>query len=45
MYFEKTMDGEKNFLFSCEGESENLILTGALENSLRRGETQGKWRV
>lgn len=39
------MEDEKNFLFSCEEESRNMILSGTLENSLRKGETQGKWRT
>lgn len=44
-HFEKIMEDEKNFLFSCEEESRNTILSGTLENSLRKGETQGKWRT
>lgn len=47
MNFKRTKEDhdEKNFLFSCEGEVENLILAGTLEKSLRREETQGKQRA
>lgn len=44
MNFKRTKEDhdEKYFLFSFEGEVENLIPAGTLEKILRRGETRGK---